>query len=220
MRCKTFLAAAMAMSFLAVANVQAAPIVLNPSFETNNFTVGTVYTDPLGGVGLSAADWTLGPSDTSVGDVIGLTDDSSLGGFTGFDGGVAAVIEGTGFIEQSVSGFDADDYIVSFLARGRAGGLGPQPIKVFLGGTELMFSGSSPLSPLTTGSLVTYTSDPITVAAGTRTLRFEGTIAFGGGVDLTTVIDNVSIAIPEPSSALLMLTASLGMIGLARRRHA
>jgi len=230
MRCKTFLIAAMAVSFLAVANVQATPMVVNPSFETNSANPAanvTVYTAPFQ-TGFTVADWTFGPSDTTIGDVIGLTGPAGLGGYTGFDGNVAAVFEGTGFIEQSVLGFAATSYTVSFLAQGREdAGLGPQPIEVFLGGTQLTFSAlpnTTPgtlLTPLTTGGLVTYTSDPVAVSAGANTLRFQGTEAFGGGVDLTTVIDLVSVtAIPEPSSVMLMLVASLGMVGFARRRRA
>jgi len=233
MRCNNLLVLVMATSFLAVESAQAAPVVLNPSFESNTGFVGpTHYTAPLG-AGLTVADWTFGPSDTVIGDVIGLTTAGGLGGFVGFDGAVAAVIEGTGFFEQEVSGFLGGSYEVSFLAQGREipSGLGPQPIQVRLGGTLLTFSALTPnttpipgtlLTPLTSGGLVTYTSDEISLAAGTYTLRFEGTEAFGGGVDLTTVIDLVSISnvsvIPEPSSAFLV--ASLGMIGFVRRRRA
>jgi len=215
----------MATSFLVVESAQSAPVVLNPSFEshttsTGSLPAGATYTDPFGGINLSVADWTFGPSAGDSFD--GLITAAGFGGgfpISGIDGTAAAFVEGTGSFEQAVAGFDAATYTVSFLAQGREQpSFGPNPLQVSLGGTVLTFSGSSTLSPLTTGGLTLYTSDPVTAGAGIQTLRFEGTVPFSTA-DLTTYVDNVSITlVPEPSSVLL--TACLGMIGFARRRRA
>jgi len=204
-RCKTFLVAAVTISFLAVANAQAAPSVLNSSFEAfthtapgGSFPAGATYTNPHNGINLSVTNWTFGASENES--FNGLITGHGFGGIaiSGIAGAVAAFVEGTGFFEQDVLGFDAAEYTLSFLSQGREGGsFGPNPLKVTLGGTELTFSGSSPLSPPTSGGLTLFTSDPITVTAGANTLRFEGTVPFGSQ-DLTTYVDRISFATELP----------------------
>ncbi len=225
MRCTTLLVAAMTMCLLAVANTQAAPVVLNSSFESSATNVGSLpagatYTNPFGPFDLSVTDWTFGASAGDSFDGL-MTAVGFSFPISGISGVAAAFVEGTGFFEQAVAGFDAATYTVSFLAQGRElPGFGPNPLQVSLGGTVLTFSGSSTLSPPTTGGLMLYTSDPVSVAAGIQTLRFEGAVPLSTQ-DLTTFVDDVSVVeVPEPSSMLLMLTASLCMIGFARRRRA
>ncbi|MBU4273300.1 MAG: PEP-CTERM sorting domain-containing protein [Planctomycetes bacterium] len=64
-----------------------------------------------------------------------------------------------------------------------------------------------------------YTSDPITVAAGTHTLSFVGT-EVAWGADARTSIDAVSITtIPEPSALALLATGLVGLLCYAWRKR-
>lgn len=202
-------------------SVVAAPIVLNNSFEANTgLNPGSNYD-----VGLSIAsvtDWTFATSGGATYD--GLVTAGTTAGFTGGlnalspfpDGTQAAFIYGpSATFSQSISGFDAGDYTVSFYANGRtAAGDGVLPFGVTLGGTALTFSASATITP--NASWVLYTSDAVTMAAGTHTLAFTS----AGTGDRASFIDVVNVnAVPEPTAMALLGIGGLSLILRRRSRE-
>ena len=97
-----------------------------------------------------------------------------------------AFLQGTGSITQSVSGWAAGSYAISFDAalRGNYGGV--QNFEVLVDGNLV---GS--FEPTTT-SYQSYTTGPFTVAAGSHTIEFLGVNTAGG--DDTDFLDAVAVA--------------------------
>jgi hypothetical protein len=198
----------------------ASPIVGNASFETPVVS-GDTYTTGFGSLNgaTDMAPWVFGASGGASYD--GLAVNGGALGASGIpDGSQAGFLQGTGTFSQSISGFSAGTYVVSFEAEERNGGLGPDPIQVQIDGTTETFGGSGTASP--GASFTTFTTDPFTVAAGTHVLSFFGTVPFGA-LDRTSFVDQVSISavVPEPASqALLGIGAASLLLVACRRRRA
>ena len=235
---KTFLSVLAVAGLLTASGAGAAPVVLNPSFENWSSTSGShvgnvaplfssLFTNTIDSVDLAVDDWFFPPSSPAP-VFVGISNEQGTAGgglnapIPTPDGGVVAHMVNGGFFEQSMAGFDAGQlYVVSFSAAGRLHptlpGLGPTPMEVSVGGTPLVFSGSTTVTPVE-GSYSVFTSDAFTVTAGAHTLRFEGLTLSG---DKTTFVDAVSITeVPEPSSIMLLSLGLIGMMGstIGRRR--
>ena len=106
-------------------------------------------------------------------------------------GGQVAFLQGTGSFSQSVSGWAAGSYTISFDAalRGNYGGV--QDFEVLVDGNLV-----GRFEP-TTSSYQSYTTGPFTVAAGPHTIEFLGVNTAGG--DDTDLLDAVSVAVAAPA---------------------
>jgi hypothetical protein len=199
--------------------------IVNAGFEAPNLGSGFAY-DPTGpGVG-----WTFSSSYPSAGIAANGSGFGVGGPGTGQSGSGTLAPEGmqVGFLQaggssisQSLSGFTiGDSYVFTFLAAQRPTsttyGLNEftQTIEVYLDATLL-----GTFTPGGSGSYTSFTTSAITINDDLpHILTFDGTnadyIAAGepaGKADNTAFIDAVSysVVVPEPSSLVLGLTASL-----------
>jgi hypothetical protein len=213
---------------LVIAMVQvaaAAPVVVNPGFEApdiSGFGSLVAYTPPQRNEldPATIPGWVLGASQGGLPDgtyqgIWNFVGDTTFAPLTGAGGSQVGFFAVKGGFYQDIAGFNANTATVSFLAAGRPAADGPDQFKVTLDGTTLTFGGVGSILPVD-AKMVSYTSDPITVTAGTHRLAFTGM----GSADNTSFIDNVTInQVPEPTTIMLMATGILGLMAYAWRRH-
>ena len=107
------------------------------------------------------------------------------------EGYQCAFIQGTGYIEQSVA-LAAGTYTISFSSIGRAGGMGPDPMKLYVDGAEVPSSSWTPATTAWTAYSRTFT----VATSGSHTIRFQGTAT----TDLSSCVDGVSIGWGDQST--------------------
>ena len=180
--------------------------VANSGFETNPVGAGYTY---LGGQTLGG--WTFAGG-------AGLAGNNSNFNVVGAAGNQAAFLQQAGSSVAQAFTFAASQFSVSFLAEGRNWGSGANNISVLVDGVALTFAGASAITPGTTTSFSSYTSDFVQLTYGLHTLSFVGNGV--NGADVTSFIDNVSItAVPEPVT-LGLFGLGLVALGAARRKAA
>jgi hypothetical protein len=181
-----------------VASPVAAGPPLIPDHDFDQLSVGTggyVY-DPTGSA------WTFSPQNGNSGS--GISANNSA--FTSLNppapqGNQVAFLRGTGSFSQSVAGWSAGSYQLSFQAAQRAREsdsnyqLAQQDFEVLVDGTVV-----GTFTPAGT-SYQTYTTAPFTVTSGDHTITFQGLDSAGG--DNTAFIDQVVVeeAAAPPSIA-------------------
>jgi hypothetical protein len=206
---------AFAVLGLAVAHPAHAQQLQDGGFESSVFSNGTFGYDPTGSA------WTfLGSSGISA----------NGSGFTGGnpnapEGRQVAVLQSVGSFSQTVTGFAAGQYSLTFDAAQRINSAGysarNQNFQVLVDGVSV-----GAFDPaLDSGSYQPFTTGTFTAAAGSsHTVQFVGLDTVGG--DNTAFIDAVqlnSTAVPEPSSVAVFAFVGIGAMGLllkARRRSA
>lgn len=104
--------------------------VANWGFETPNISPSTYVYHPTG------ASWTFSGAGLN-------RNGGPFSGVNAPEGYQCAFIQGTGYIEQSVT-LAAGTYTISFSSIGRAGGMGPNPMKLYLDGAEVPSSSWTP----------------------------------------------------------------------------
>ena len=216
-------AALVAISF--GTSLLAAPIVLNPGFETPQYVNDIHKVNPTD----TGVAWTFTPSTVlPTGAGSGIDHGRLYGATTNSDansGSQLAFIQGSGdasvmSISQSISGFDVGtQYTVSFYAKAIGGNdaFSVNPFTVLVGATTLTFSGDTTVTPPLTESYTLYTSAPFTTNSTSTVLRFAESAA--GAYTRVSFIDDVSIAtVPEPTA--ISAIGSLACLFMGRRRRA
>jgi hypothetical protein len=132
------------------------------------------------------------------------------------DGHQAGFLQQNGTFSQTVSGFAADTYTLSFFAEGRPGApYGQQAIGVRLDGMPLSFGGELTVAPPRGSTFVRYTTDVFAASAGSHTLTFSGLNGIG---DNTAFVDLVTFAVsptpPPPPARPRLFNGSFESPGL------
>ena len=220
-------AAAALVAFSIGTSLLAAPMVLNPGFETPQYVNDIHKVNPTD----TGVAWTFTPSTLSgfeTGAGSGIDRGRLYGSTTNSDansGSQLAFIQGSGdasvmSISQSISGFDVGtQYTVSFYAKAIGGNaaFSVNPFTVSVGATTLTFSGDTTVTPPLTESYTLYTSAPFTTNSTSTVLRFAESAA--GAYTRVSFIDDVSIAtVPEPTA--LAAVGSLACLFMGRRQRA
>ncbi|MGA7498407.1 MAG: MBG domain-containing protein, partial [Isosphaeraceae bacterium] len=156
----------------------AAPTVGDAGFETPSVGNGYQY-DPPG------TAWTFSGSSPSGSGVAGNNSAFTSGNPAAPQGTQVAFLQEHGTITQSVAGWSAGTYTISFYAAQRAN-YGVQNFEVLVDGSVV-----GTFTPTTT-TYLTYSTSPFTVAAGPHTIEFFGLDTAGG--DHTVFLDAVSVA--------------------------
>ena len=223
-------AAAALVAFSFGTSLLAAPVVLNPGFETPQYVNDIHKVNPTD----TGVAWTFTPSTVTefvAAAGSGIDQGNPYGVINGVtnstpnSGTQMAFIQGSGdasvmSISQSISGFDVGtQYKVSFYAKAINGFSGANPFVVSVGSTTLTFGGPSTITPPTTSAYAFYTSDAFTASAPTATLKFADQAP--GTVAKVSWIDDVSISsssVPEPTA--ISAIGSLACLFMGRRRRA
>ncbi|MBU4273257.1 MAG: PEP-CTERM sorting domain-containing protein [Planctomycetes bacterium] len=195
---------------------------LNPGFETPD-TTGAVE-----GTAANSSWTSLYSGDASgdynrkfyIMDAAWASGAYSGGSWSGWVGDQVAQMLNHASINQDVGGFLAGPATVSLLAI-KTSGNAANPLTVKLDDTVLTFSGLNTVTPPAGYAFALYTSDPITMTAGTHRLSITGLVkATFGEADTSTTIDAVSITtIPEPSALALLVTGLVGLLCYAWRKR-
>jgi hypothetical protein len=198
-----------------VSVAQAAPVLQNTSFETNN-VVGTGSSAYKATGTIIAEGWTFSnPSGSST----GIARDGSVWQGNSPYGDYYAWLQKAAAITQTFVSTEAYDYDFSFnLELRRVGTYGAQPQVV-----RMTFDDATlgEFEPLASGSWKTFSASIDNVAAGTHTIRFIGLNPLA--TDTTAFLDNIVMTttaiptVPEPETYALLL-AGLGLVGFAVRR--
>ena len=145
-----------------------------------------------------------------------------FGGSSTFNTTTYAFLQGSVSLSQEISGFSVGtSYLVNidFNARDCCGDQPQGAIYIndtLIASTLQLLGGTGAIPPTAPDQPWYHVEIPFQADAETLTLRIAAAPVAGG--DATLVIDNVSVVIPEPSSALLALLAPLTLL-LARRRR-
>jgi hypothetical protein len=216
MKSKTFSVCVLSVALLAsFGQTAVADYVMNGGFEASVLGTEMFYeTAPMGVANLlpTVPGWDFGASAADASVEVGMLSASGIGpwGAQAF-GSQCAAFHGDGnaayaTITQTLADVAAGPATFSFYAQG----LQSKPLNVTLDGTALTFGGTATVTP---GSTMTkYTSDSITMAAGTHTLQFQ---AYGW-----TYLDNVSAtAVPEPGTITMVAIGLFGLLAYAWRKR-
>ena len=202
-------------------------IVQNGDFEavtTPVTTGGQHYTEGFDGSLLKTdgvPHWTFAKSSAAAVAYDGILS-TGEGWQTSFNGNQAAFLEGLGTFSQAISGFSAGNLTVSFYASGpKLGILTSDSVQVLLDSTPLTFNLNSASSITPTTTLTQYTTNSISLSAGSHTLTFSGLTNNGLAV---AAIDDVTIAgsataTPEPSSIALVGLGAFSLLAYAWRKR-
>jgi hypothetical protein len=180
------------------------PVIVNHSFELNDFTVFPGYVDGNGPI----IGWlSLGNHGVNPGSFGGpFTDNGTIP-----DGTKAAFLQGDGPMSQVVSGFSiGSTYQIRYYENARTGGTAPSA-EVRVGGQTVLATHS--VSPV--GGSNPYrlaTTDPFVATATAMELAFVKSNPQGG--DTTLLIDNVTVLLPNtPPTISRHPESQLGGIG-------
>jgi hypothetical protein len=191
-----------------VSAAQAAPVLQNASFETNN--VGTGF---IGG----GANWIFATTIANSGSSSGISHDATAWGGSSPYGDYFAWLQKSASATQTFASTEAYDYDFSFnLEVRRNWGTQSQVVRMTFDGATL-----GEFKPLASDSWKTFSASIDNVAAGTHTIQFIGLNPLNA-TDTTAFLDNIVMTttaiptVPEPETYALML-AGLGLVGFAAR---
>lgn len=194
----------------AFAGLASANIVVNGSFEEPNITSGFVA---YAHGSTAIAGWTVFAPSPGLGvdivSAVGFAD--SRWAFDGVQSVELAGTPGRGGVEQALTTVPGAQYTLSF-------SLSSQPSSPVVDGVSVFWDGAL-VATLTSpgfGTWQTFSFD-VTAGRGPTTL-----LAFSGNVDgfLGTLVDDVSVVIPAPGAAAIVMSglAAPGIMGRRRRR--
>jgi hypothetical protein len=160
---------------LAIATTPTLPTIGDSGFEAVSLAAGSYQYDPTG----SAWTFASGAGVSANGSAF------TSGNPSAPQGSQVAFIQGTGSFSQSVSGWAAGSYSLSFDAAQRANYGGIENFEVEIDGVVV-----TTFTPVGT-SYTIYTTPMFTLKAGTHTISFVGVNSAGG--DDTAFLDNVTL---------------------------
>ena len=212
---KIFIAAAIGAATLG-AQAASVNLVSNGSFDgtTGDYIYNAApasVTTNYGGVPTQSgtvADWT--GSFVSIASNSGAWGNpSGLSGFDSSFGGYVAGVQADGTLSQAGLTLAAGEYTLTWSDATRGA---TQTYSVYLGTTDLgQFKTQSGWGT----ESITFTT------TGGSGLTFQGDTQFARPSDATALIDNVSVtAVPEPTSVLMMVVGTLGLLAWRRRAQA
>ena len=156
---------------------QATPSIGDPGFEQPAVATGAFEYDPTG------SPWVFTGSSGISGNNSGFTS----GNPPAPQGVQVAFLQGTGSFSQSVTGWAAGSYVLTFDAAQRGNfGVSQQNLEVLIDGSVV-----GTFKPSST-SYQGYSTASFTVTAGTHTIEFQGLDSAGG--DNTAFLDQVAVA--------------------------
>ncbi len=208
-----------AVVVLLVSGTQGGPVIDNPGFEAPDLGSGSgafQYGPTIAQQGGSGWTFFQGAGIAANGSAFNVA--NAVGHQAAFIQDASGETLPSAF-SQTVSGFDSGEYSLSFLAEGRPNKWLTNPLIVLIDSTVLSFAGTSVVNPAAGSIFYSYTSDLISLSAGSHTITFE-TANPGSAPDRTTFIDDVSLttsAVPEPSAFILLAAGVVGLLGFARR---
>lgn len=193
----------------------AAPILINPDFETGDLTGWTTFTTPPTGV--------ANPSVSSF-DVDGDSSSSLAATFRVGDTSAVPANRGGGIFQNFVTSANGQFLVSADVARSNRGTSGNSEggaFSVIVDGVTLdTFPNATIPSGATQRDILTAS---VFLTAGTHELRFLMTRSADAPLDLFQYIDDVSVtevtAVPEPGSLLLLGTSVAGLLARARSRQ-
>lgn len=191
-------AALLLLGFASSAN--AAPILVNSSFESNNVNSGSYY---YAGT-VNADPWSFAGGSGVASNGSAWTGATSSGNYFAF-------LQTISSVSQTFSSDGNYNLGISFDMVERTAGYSPNQV------VEVWFDGVQQTSIDPGASWVTYTLAPIMIGSGSHTLEFRGT--YNGGQDASAFIDNVQMSstpVPEPATVSLL---AVGLIPLIIRRR-
>jgi hypothetical protein len=160
------------------------PTIADAGFETPAVGSGYVYNP-------SGTGWTFTAGTPFGSGVAGNGSAFTSGNPAAPQGTQVAFLQATSTISQSVAGWSAGTYTISFSAAQRENWQhGGQNFQVLVDGAVV-----GTFMPSGIG-YATYSTDPFTVTAGAHTITFQGLDSVGG--DNTAFIDNVQLQVAAP----------------------
>ena len=209
LRCAPLVACCIAPSPAA----RAAISIANPSFELPSTQQYYLYDPNLtqqGGNGWNFENLNYptnppneGPSGSGVGD----------GPVSPPDGTQAGFIQGAGTFDQTIPGFTAGAYAVSFYLEQRTNYV-TDPIQVTIDDVPVTFGAQTSVTAPSATFFTLYTSNPVALTAGSHDLAFAG-LGGADGADSDSWVDMVSIVAvtPEPTAIGVTLACLLCATG-------
>lgn len=200
------------LSVLLVVSVLASGRIANAALITNGGFEDPVYGSEVVQLQYVSTGWAF-YNDVPNGAEAGVMGNACANTWASAGGtaaivGQCAILTGAGTISQTFTS-SADSVVFGFSAQKLISTATPT-MMARLDGEALTFGGAG--SVLAGGTMASYTSDPVSLSAGSHTLTFQAST--------WTFLDNVSSStVPEPSAIVTLLAGLVALLAYAWRKR-